>query len=431
MQRFFGSKRSIVFFTAILSFFGAVFLFSHSVVAEEGENKDTEEIKDDIKSTEKKLQKEKKNLDGLSSDLKEINEDLIVTQESLAQTQKHIVATQETISRKEAEINRLEKVLEQQKDVLRGVVQLLYDTSQTPIAEVVFYGERVSRLLDESDHMLSVEEKVSLLIEDSFETKEKIQGERKDLDAVKKEKEQLLAVQDRQKKELLSDKKETQSDIVETQATIEELQKKLAELQSDLNTLTGKSFNAKDIREAVEFASDETGVPKGVLYGFLKMETNLGANMGQCTYKEVEKVSVARYKKYGSKYKASINLLYTRRDIFYDIVEDLGYNKEKKVSCSPSGYIGQGGAMGVSQFMSDVWRGYEAEVRSKTGHNKPDPWNLADGVMALALKVRKAGATSDDSTAIRRAARNYLGADNKRYSDGIIYWSKNYKTLFN
>lgn len=86
--------------------------------------------------------------------------------------------------------------------------------------------------------------------------------------------------------------------------------------------------------------------------------------------------------------------------------------------------------MGVSQFMSDVWRGYESDIRSKTGHGTPDPWNLTDGVMAMALKLRKAGATSDSASAIKKASVNYLGTFYKNYYDGIVYWSKNYKKLF-
>jgi len=197
--------------------------------------------------------------------------------------------------------------------------------------------------------------------------------------------------------------------------------------------LSGKSYNAKDIREAVEFASKKTNVPVGVLYGFLKKETNIGVNTGQCTYKQVESVAIPRYKKYGSKYKNSIALLYTRKALFYDIVDTLGYSREKKVSCTPpsSAYIGQGGAMGVAQFMSDVWKGYESKITAMTGHKNPDPWNITDGVMAMALKLQRAGATSSKESVIRSASINYLGAFYKNYYEGIVYWSKNYKLLFN
>ncbi|HCJ45295.1 MAG TPA: hypothetical protein DHV33_00015, partial [Candidatus Moranbacteria bacterium] len=162
------------------------------------------------------------------------------------------------------------------------------------------------------------------------------------LEDVKQDQEKLLTLKSKQKQSLVAEQRDTAGDIEDQQTIISRLKKELGQLQNDLNFLTGKSYDAKDIREAVEFASKRTGVPEGVLYGFLKKETNLGANTGQCTYAEVEKVSIARYKKYGSKYKNSIALLYTRRDFFYDIVSSLGYNKNKKVSCSPN-YIGQGG----------------------------------------------------------------------------------------
>ena len=86
--------------------------------------------------------------------------------------------------------------------------------------------------------------------------------------------------------------------------------------------------------------------------------------------------------------------------------------------------------MGVSQFMSDMWKGYESQIRSQTGNSKPDPWGLTDGVMAMALKLKKAGATSSKESAIRSASVNYLGAFNANYYNGIVYWSKNYKLLF-
>ncbi len=421
---------SFLFSGLLMIGLGIVFCISFPALADEINPDKIDETKGDIKDLEKKIDKVTKEKTSLSQNLQAIDGSLTATQRAIQETKTHIETTQETISRKEGEIAQLEVKLGQQKKVLQDMVQLMYDTSQTPLSEVVFHEGSMSQILDGSDQVLTLQERIGMLIDESSKTKENIKKEREDLDNIKKEKEQLLVVQNSQKNNLLGAKQETQSDIAEKDATIEELQKKLAELESDLNILTGKSFNAKDIREAVNFASDETGVPEGVLYGFLKMETNLGANTGQCTYKEVEKVAVARYKKYGTKYQSSINLLYKRRDIFYEIVKTLGYSKDKKVSCSPSGYIGQGGAMGVSQFMSDVWKGYEASVRSKTGHSKPDPWSLTDGVMAMALKLQKAGATSSKESVIKSASINYLGGFNTSYYNGIVYWSKNYKKLF-
>lgn len=401
--------------------------FVYAQVASEEEIKDAQK---DISDIEKRLKKETAAKKELEQDLTKIQGSLQVTQKEISKTESLIDLTKANISRKEEEINNLNKKIEAQREALKKLLQEMYYSSREPLYAVFLQTSSLSQMLGEEDYMLTLGEKVNLLVAEMKNTKQEIEGDKQDLESNKKDHEKLLVIKEVQKKNLVSEKIETQEDIADKAAIIKRLNKELSELQSDLNKIMGRSYNAKDIREAVEFASGKTGVPEGVLYGFLKKETNLGANTGQCTYEEVVKRSLANYKKYGSKYKASINLMYNRQDIFYEIVKSLGYSKDKKVSCSPSAYIGQGGAMGVSQFMSDVWRGYEAQVKSSTGHSKPDPWNLTDGVMAMALKLKKAGATSTKESAIRQASINYLGTFNKNYYEGIVYWSKNYKLLF-
>jgi membrane-bound lytic murein transglycosylase B len=316
--------------------------------------------------------------------------------------------------------------------LMKLVQELYYSGNTSPMVELVLQKEDLGDFFAYGDSLVSTQERLEGVMSEMKALQEKLGAEKKSLEEAKANHESALAIQNRQKQNLAFQQAETAEDLEDQAATLSELQSKLQELRSDLSVLTGKSFNAKDIREAVEFASDETGVPKGVLYGFLKMETNLGVNTGQCTYDQVKKDALSRYyNKNKSKYKNSIALLEKRHDIFKDIVDELGYSKNKKVSCTPRSYVGQGGAMGVAQFMSDTWRGYEGDIRSKTGSKEPDPWDLADGVMGLALKVRKAGGTSDSSSAIRKASINYLGAFNTNYYNGIVYWSKNYKKLFN
>lgn len=387
-----------------------------------------EDIEEDVSKIEKKLKKEEAELTSLNQDLTQIKSSLTSTQQLIYRVQNLLSQTKQTIEQKEQEISSLEKQLELEKKVLTSLVRELYFSNTVPLVEVLLSGADLVSLFQNKNHLVSTQEKLHQVVVDINEMKDKVAHEKNNLEDTKKDHEELLVIQNRQKQALVSEKSETESEVREQQATIAELQEKLQELKSDLSKLTGKSYDAKDIREAVEFASKQTGVPKGVLYGFLKMETNLGANTGQCTYKKVVSDALPRYKKLG--YKKSIDLMYKRQDLFYDLVKKLGYNKEKKVSCTPKSYVGQGGAMGVSQFMSDVWLGYESQVRAKTGHSKPDPWSLTDGVMAMALKLKKAGATSDKSSAIKSASINYLGGFNKGYYEGIVYWSKNYKNLF-
>lgn len=399
--------------------------------AEEKAKQDAiDDAKDKAESIESKIARELKEKEKLEQNLGQIQKSVSIANLDISKTKSVIQTTASDISRKEAEVKNLNGKMEMQKNMLRGLLQQVYYNNGQPILNVVLSSRSFVDVFADTDHLLTVEDKIMKLSTEIANTKQQIEEDKIELAKEKEKHEEILDDKVDQKQELVADQMDVQADIESKDVIISKLKKQLAELQGDLNALSGKSYNASDIRGAVEDASKETGVPEGVLYGFLKMETNLGANTGKCTYAEVEKVSTANYKKYGSKYKASIALLIKRKNLFYDLVADLGYDKNKKVSCSPSGYVGQGGAMGIPQFMSDVWMGYSARITSATGHKTPDPWNLTDGVMAMAIKLRGAGATSSTASAIKKASINYLGTFHAPYYNGIVYWSKNYKLLF-
>lgn len=429
MQRI---KRTIAIFgvfSLLVGVSGAVFIPVASTRAAD----DAGDIQDDIKKTEKQLEAAQKKETALKRDLSQITGSLVVTKEIIAKTTNLLSDTESTITRKEAEIGAIESEIVLQKHFLRELMRSLYESGNTPLAEIVLNHEDVRLSIAEGEQLLSVQDKIRMISDDLQDSRGTVLEEKDVLEDAREEHARLLRLKSEQEKSLVVAKIETQSDLQDQQKIISRLSKELSELQGDLSRLTGKSYDAKDIRDAVEFASDKTGVPEGVLYGFLKMETNLGANTGQCTYDEVESGAISRYKallKKNKKWQASIDLLYKRRGIFDDLVKDLGYNKSKKVSCNPRSYIGQGGAMGIPQFMSDVWRGYENQITAKTGHKTPDPWNLTDGVMAMAIKLSRAGATSSKESVIRSASVNYLGTFSPGYYNGIVYWSKNYTLLF-
>ena len=412
----------------MLAFAACTFLVAnvHIAVAETS----ADDLKNDISDVQKRLDKEIQKKQSLEKNLNQIKSSLNTTIVAIGRTKALLRETTDVIRRKELEVELLEENIQLKKEMLTALMQEIYFNADKSVAEVVLGEDDFSEALDEASTVTHLGERVKTVLDEVQGLKGQTESERANLEAMKVQNEQMLAEKAKQQQVLASDQAEVQADVADQEKIIARLKKELGELQGDLSKLSGKSYDAKDIREAVEFASKKTGVPEGVLYGFLKKETNLGANTGQCTYDNVEQVSVAKYKKYGKKYQASIDLLYKRKSIFSDIVKGLGYSKDKKVSCSPSAYIGQGGAMGIPQFMSDVWNGYSSRISANTGHSKPDPWNLTDGVMAMALKLRAAGATSSKDSVIRSASISYLGTFNKNYYEGIVYWSKNYKALF-
>jgi peptidoglycan hydrolase CwlO-like protein len=368
-------------------------------------------------------------LDDLEKQRKDAQAELAKEQSMLYQNQSQIAATKARVAKlvadiaaKEAELKNLNDRAELNKTMLAEYIRQMYYANQEndPLIELSLSQGNLSDLVNNSDNILSIKSKIMDALQVIQDAKTETEQAQADLSDQKANHQQTLKVQQVQQAAIASD-------IQDTQDTLANIQKKFDELESDLNDLLGTNYNAKDIKDAVSFASDKTGVPKGVLYGFLKQETNLGKNTGQCTYADVERVSIAGYKKYGKKYQRSIDLLYKREKLF----KSMGYGN-KKVSCTiPFSKAGpnQGGAMGVAQFMSDTWLAYESRITAKTGHSNPNPWNITDGVMALAIKVAGAGGTSDSSSAIKKAVINYYGIFSQGYYNTVIYWSKNYKQL--
>jgi membrane-bound lytic murein transglycosylase B len=374
-----------------------------------------------------------KSLDSLDKKRKAAQAELAAEQSKLYKNQSQITQTKsllnsiiEDIDRKEAELKNLNDRAELNRTMLSEYMRQIYYNNEDndPLVNLSLFQGDLSDMGANSDNMVSIKNKISDALQVIQDAKMKTEQTKSELADQQVDHQETLKTQQVVQAQIADD-------IQDTQDTLANIQKKFDQLQGDLNALLGTSYNAKDIKDAVNYASSKTGVPKGVLYGFLKQETNLGKNTGQCTYSDVEKVSIAGYKKYGKKYQASINLLYKREKLFNDILKDLGY-KSKKVSCTisfSSAGPNQGGAMGVAQFMSDTWLSYESRISSKTGHGNPDPWNITDGVMAMAIKVASAGGTSDSSSAIKKSVINYYGIFSQGYYNTVIYWSKNYKQL--
>jgi peptidoglycan hydrolase CwlO-like protein len=414
-----------VFLALLLLLFINVFV-SMSVFAET----DAGDIQDDISRIEKKLKQETQELNALQQDLNQINSSLTSTQQLIQRVQNLLNQTEQTIGRKEEEISNLEKQLALERYILTGLIQEMYFNGSVPLPEVILSGSDFTGIFQENDSLFSTQEKMQGVIQEINDMRSKISDEKLSLEDTKKDHELLLQIKNKQKQTLVADKIDTQGDIEDQQTIISRLNKELSQLQSDLNTILGKSYNAKDIKDAVEFASKETNVPKGFLMGVLKMETNLGANVGGCTYAQVEDGAQASYKagKLGKRAWATFQY---RRDLFRTITKELGIDyRKQKVSCNPRGYVGTGGAMGVAQFMPDTWNAYKARVAAATGHHPPNPWNLTDGVMAMAKKLSMVpGVTSGNRSAWKKAAALYLGTSYAPYINGILYWADHYKEL--
>ncbi len=421
-------KNKKIFLNLFFTLFLIPFAISGNALAQTTDT--TSEAEEEIKDLEKDLKKAEAKQDVLEGSLNSVNSQLSAKQQAINQAAGLVANTEETIQRKTSEIANLEKQINLHTEVLRQLVQELYYIKTTPLIEVMLDQNDFDSFVSQGDNILTTGEKLNSLLEEIQNTRQKIEEDQEELQAAKDEQRDILQQHNLEKQDILEDKSEISAELDEQSKVVAKINKEISELQGDLEVVTGKSYSASNIKEAVSFASNKTGVPKGFLYGVLKIETNLGKNVGGCTYAEVEKGATANYKK-GNLSKKSYQTFLNRRKTFKTITDDLGLDyKKQKVSCNPSNYRGTGGAMGVAQFMPDTWIGYKAQVASVTGHKKPSPWDLTDGVTAMALKLKKTpGVTEGKTSAMKQATCSYLGVCLESYYGPVLYWAKNYKQL--
>ncbi len=395
MQVLILSKKNMCLVLAI--FLMAVFDFS----SPNGVSADSEsDVRGEYNKTQDKLDAEQKNLNQYTSNLQ-------VTQGQINSTANLINKTEAEISRKESELKNLQDKMELNRNMLMSYVQAMYYEDQETYWKIALNNKNVETYLTSFDYFMSSSDKLAEILKVIEVDKEKLEGVKKELADKKAEHEELLA-------EKQSEKKEIVADINETKLTISQLQAKLNKLKSALSNFLGKSFDLDDVVKAVEAAEKKTGVRKQFLFAVLDKETDLGRFTGGCTY-DKSKMGSANLK------------------IFKEVCDELGYNYKKvKVSC-PLSY-GIGGAMGVAQFMPTTWAGYKTKIANLTGSKPADPWDLQDGVMGMALKLKAAGADKK-SGEFQAAAMYYCGGNWKRtvcknYANMVISWSKGYDDYF-
>lgn len=338
-----------------------LWFFSLEFLTNVSASDEAEEIEGDIKSIQKKIDAKEKILEENQSNLQ-------VTENQIYKTADLIKKTATEIERKETEIKSLEQRIELNKQILSSYIQEMYYNDQEAVSALILREENFNQYFGNFDQILNAKEKVLAIVSEIEEDHNKLRGAKEELAEKKEEHEDLLAKKEEEKDEI-------EENIIETQASLSELNEKMNTLRSDLSRILGKAYDTGEIKDAIKFANKITGVRKGFLFGVLSMESGGNPEAGKCTYKN-SGMSSARQK------------------YFKAICEELDYDyKKRPVSCSPAGYSGSGGAMGAAQFMPDTWAGYKSKIAKATGHNPPDPWDLTDGVMAMALKLEADGAT--------------------------------------
>ncbi len=415
-------NRRILFKLGLIFIVPATFLLVFCWAEAENKEDKKEEIRKELKEIEEDLgEKEEEEL-TLSGQLKKIEANISETEKEISQTNDLIEGFQEDINEKQKKINLMARKIKKQKENLAQALrqfnrsyeemELFFMSSQNDIGKYFNYLEQIEQVQVELEKMIrGMEAEKNLL-----------NNEKEIVENKKRQEYKALSLQKEQEKALKSQEVRKQFYLEKTQEKIDLLNIKREDLRRQLNALQslGKPIDLEEAIEAAEYASDETGVRAEFLLGVLRVESNMGQNVGGGTYKK--------------------DMNPTQRDIFEDICDDLGYKAKKmpvskRICYDPDakdGCGGWGGAMGPAQFMPSTWLGYKDRVEKVTGHDPPDPWDLEDAMIAMGLKLAAVdGVTKHKESAERQAAAMYLAGGAWEnylwYGDRVLQYADMFK----
>lgn len=384
--------------------------------------KEREVVKDKIETYQAQVTEKKKEAKTLSDELAVYDAQIEESVLQITDTDIVINEININIDKRKAAIAEMEAKVGREKTVISECIRKMYEYDQESLLEIILKKEDFSDFFVEVNNIDIVNKQLVNSVEELRALRKKTEKEQAGLETDKEEQLQIRAMQDAQKQYLNGQKYKRDQLLAyikkeerNLNGLITDNANALSQINSQIYYLQslGDSISFDDAVSAAEYAAGLTGARKAYLLGILKVESNLGANVGRGTY--------------------LVDMKPSNRDTFVAICEGLGLDPANMpVSKKPTSYSGWGGAMGPAQMMPKTWLGYVDRVAALTGHNPPNPWNLQDALVGMAVKVSGiAGVTSHDYNAEYKAAAIYFAGSNwKRftwYADRVMEYTGVYQ----
>lgn len=353
-----------------------------------------------------------------------------------------IVQLSDQIDDKAATISVLEDKLHKQKESLADLIRKSVRLDDYSLVEVMLSRQNFSEFFSDVANYQSLKESLNESLSVLEEIHRDTSSQKNQLESKQETEAKMKQIQESQKVEIEKKEKEKSNILSVTkgqekayQQLLESQQRTASQLRNALFQLLGGGGGIP-FPQAVElarYAEKQTGVVASLILAILEQETNLGSNLGSCTYAELR----------GGK-----AVMHPDRDapIFLALAAGLGFDPASRtVSCpitSNGQRYGWGGAMGPSQFIPSTWANYGGivnngdgwvysqsadAIRRMNGSGLPaNPFNNRDAFIATALLLRDNGANgtlAGDRLAALRYYAGWGGANNPAnafYGDQVI-----------
>lgn len=362
-----------------------------------------EQLQQELAELEAEVKKQQSLLDGKKTEGVSLSRDISILQTKIKKTETEIKARDKaiqsinySITDKNKRINDLDKKLATEGISMEATFRNYQSMQDFSLTEIALSGESISKVFDKAKGYSDIKDALYASIQKIKGTKTDLEAAKNDLLDTKAEEQALKQQQLLQKQEIVETKSEKDTLLKKTkgeekiyQNLVAENKKRITEIRSALFNLSGsKSINFGQAYDLALQVQKLTGVRAAYLLGIIRVESNLGQNVGTGNWKTD---------------------MHPTRDqpVFETMMAELGLDPDKQ-PVSKKAWYGYGGAMGPAQFIPSTWVGYKARITAVTGNNPPNPWNNFDAFTASGLLLADNGATKGTRAAEHRAAVCYL-----------------------
>jgi membrane-bound lytic murein transglycosylase B len=388
------------------------------------------ELQKEIAAQQEIIKQTQAKKDSLQGDVTTLNAQIKSAQATI--NAKNILIKQlgSQIATKNATIQKLNERIERNKASLAAILKNESQLDDTSVVVVALSNQNVSDFFADLDAYVSLKTELQVLFADIRSAKAQTETEKAELAEKQDQTADARYEAELKKRQIDADKVAKQQLLAITKNQEVEYQKVLAERQAKAASIRAALFPLRDA-EAIPFetalryakeAEAKTGVRAAIILAILTQESNLGKNVGQCYVTDFTT---------GAGVKKTSNTPITRvmkvdRDIppFIDLGTRLGFDPKKQVVSCPQA-IGYGGAMGPAQFIPSTWKMYEQKTAEVTGHPVPNPWAAVDAIAAMSVYLGELGANAGGYSAESRAAGKYYAGgawatSGRAYSNSVM-----------
>lgn len=350
----------------------------------------------------KEIQQNQQKLSGLQQQRSSLERDLAILDSKIAQAQLEIKRRNLTIkqlktgiAQKQAGIETLDKQVAKGQQSIERMLRITRQIDDVSFAEVALSGT-FSDVFRELDNFATLQKALDESFKEMAAQRTGLSQRKAAQQSQQTEEQELLQIQVLQQNSLKDLEKQKKDLIAATKGQEATYQQVIASKQQTAAQIRAALFNLRD-SSSVDFgsmygyakeAAAVTGVRAAFILGVLSEESDMGKNVGSCTYQ---------------------GAMHPTRDVpvFLQLMAQLGLDpSSKKVSCAPS--YGYGGAMGPAQFIPSTWQLYQARIAKATNQNPPNPWDPRTATFANAIYMADLGADQKTATAERTAALKYF-----------------------